>query len=62
MWMINSYQASSKLNEELFPLERDLDNFGPAKGIYFYSILEHHQTYRSYTQVYLAVGWVLQEE
>lgn len=55
------YQFSSKLNKKLFPLERNLNNFSPAKSIHFDSILEHHQTDRSYTQVYLAVGRVLKK-
>lgn len=54
-----SYHFSPKLNEELLPLEWDLDNLGPAEGVHFDPILEHDQTNRSYTQVYLAVGGVL---
>lgn len=54
-----TYHFSPQLDKELFPLERDLDNLCPAEGVHLDAVLEHNQTDRSYTQMYLAVGGVL---
>jgi hypothetical protein len=41
----------AQLDEELFPLEGDLDNLGPAEGVDLHVGLEHHQAVGGHAQL-----------
>ena len=56
-----THRVLSKLNEKLFALKRDLDDFRPGKRVDFDVILKDHKSRRRHAHLNLCVALVLED-